>query len=75
MLPQVLGFVMQMLLVMLRDPGNGVVAKFFTREVLEGKDNKLGWMQMTMGEIPSGETIAQSLGECPEFARNVNAQC
>ena len=52
MLPQVLGFVMQMLLVTLRDPGNGIDAKFFTREVLEGKDKKPGWVQMTMAKFP-----------------------
>ena len=49
---QVLTFVLQMLLLTLRDPANGIDAKFFTREVLEGKDKTPGWVQMTMAKVP-----------------------
>ena len=41
-----------MLLVTLRDPGNGITAKFFSREVLEGKDRQSGWVHMTMAKFP-----------------------
>ena len=49
---QVLNFVLQMLLITLRDPDNGVDSRFFTREVLEGKDKKIGWVMMTMAKFP-----------------------
>ena len=41
-----------MMLLTLRDPANGIDAKFFTREVLEGKDKTPGWVQMTMAKFP-----------------------
>ena len=40
------------MLTTLRDPGNGIGAKFFTREVLEGKEKQVGWVQMTMVKYP-----------------------
>ena len=41
-----------MLPLTLRGPANGIDAKFFTREVLEGKDKTPGWVQMTMAKFP-----------------------
>ena len=43
---------LQMLLITLRDPANGTDSRFFTREVLEGKDKKTGWVMMTMAKFP-----------------------
>ena len=41
-----------MLLTTLRDPTNDIDAKFFTTEVLEGKEKKQGWVSMTMAKYP-----------------------
>ena len=43
---------LQMLLITLRDPENGIDDRFFTREVLEGKERKIGWVSMTMAKFP-----------------------
>ena len=64
-IPQVCNFVVQMLLVTLRDPGNGIGAKFFTREVLEGKEKQIGWVQMTMVKFPVVRQISNLAANVP----------
>ena len=45
-------FVLQMLLITLRDPHNDIDSKFFTLEVLDQRNKKPGWVQMTMAKYP-----------------------
>ena len=64
-IPQVCNFVLQMLLVTLRDPGNGIGSKFFSREVLEGKDKQIGWVHMTMVKVPVVRQIINLAANVP----------
>ena len=59
---------MQMLLLTLRDPGNDVDAKFFTREVMDGKDKKPGWVQMTMAKFPVVRQLLSLAANVPSSA-------
>ena len=57
-----------MRLLTLRDPGNGVDAKFFTREVMDGKDKKPGWVQMTMAKFPVVRQLLSLVANVPSSA-------
>ena len=54
-----------MLLLTLRDPGSGIGPKFFTREVLEGKDKKIGWVQMSMVKLPVMRQVSNFAANAP----------
>ena len=54
-----------MLQLTLRDPGNDIGAKFFSREVLEGKDKQIGWVHMTMVKFPVVRQIIHLAANVP----------
>ena len=54
-----------MLLVTLREPSNEVNAKFFTREVLEGKGARPGWVQMSMAKYPVTRQLLNLVANVP----------
>ena len=56
---------LEMLLATLRDPMSGVDAKFFTREVLEGKAKTPGWLQMTMAKYPVARQVLTLVANVP----------
>ena len=57
-----------MLQLTLRDPGNDIGAKFFSREVLEGKDKQIGWVHMTMVKFPVVRQIIHLAANVPSSA-------
>ena len=68
---EVFGFVLEMLQTTLRDPDNDVDAKFFTREVLEGKGKTPGWVQMTMCKYPVARQVLTLVANVPNTSNTV----
>ena len=56
---------LQLLLVTLREPSNEVNAKFFSREVLEQKGARPGWVQMSMAKYPVTRQLLNLVANVP----------
>ena len=55
-----------MWLATLREPGNGICAKWFTREILEGKGKEPGWAQLTMCKYPVARQVLGLVANVPD---------
>ena len=49
----------------MREPGNDVDAKFFTREVFEGPSKATGWVQLTMCKYPACRLVLSLVANVP----------
>ena len=49
----------------MREPGNDVDAKFFTREVFEGRGKATGWVQLAMCKYPACRLVLSLVANVP----------